>query len=74
MHVTRLKVFSSTHTLAPERVAASYGRLWIAEVGLGHRGRPRHKMTKMTFKIRWRDFTAAEDTWEPWRHNVWQLV
>ena len=34
------------------------------EAVLGHRGRPSHR----TFLIRWKGYSAAEDTWEPERN------
>ena len=34
------------------------------EAILGHRGRPGH----CTFLIRWKGYSAAEDTWEPERN------
>ena len=34
------------------------------EVILGHRGRPGHR----TFLIRWKEYSVAEDTWEPERN------
>jgi transposase InsO family protein len=66
-HVSRLMPYRSDDTLTPLEVAMMDNDMYIAEKIVKHRG-PIKKKTDMEFLVKWQNYPASENNWEPYRN------
>jgi hypothetical protein len=65
-HVTQLKPFLyDKNRVDPAKIAHKHSDEYIVDTIVSHQG-DLNKTDSLKFQVRWKDFSALEDTWEPW--------
>ena len=65
-HVTQIKIFNyDKHKVDPVKLAFKQNDEYIVDAIISHEGNLT-KLDEVKFRVRWKDFTALDDTMEPW--------
>ena len=67
-HVKQIKPFLyDTNRVDPVKIAHKHSDEYIVDTIISHQG-DLNKIDTVKFQVRWKDFTALDDTFEPWEH------